>query len=282
MQKRRGDILPLALIMTTMVLLASIGIGQVVLEGLQGARNTDLSVGAYYMADAGVERQLYEIRKNNQPIDYINTLDTKVTSPAFPTGSTAVAWKSVEGLGVANVKVIPFVDTTSFAEVDLFDPNDLGKKATPPVPDISRVDISWSYDATKCALPSQLEASYGYWDLSSGVPQLPTDKQYVVLPKQGSPMSVPLPIPHNDYRLRLRFYNCPAANVKITAFDTSPTPKQTAFPGDVTLSAEGFYGEATQKIAVTLPKQDVLSGLFSYVIFSECTLYKGTGAVPGC
>ena len=267
MKKLRGDILPLALIMTSMVLLASVGIGTVVLEGLQRSKDTDQSVGAYYMADSGVERQLYEIRKNNQTYTYVNTLSANLaTTPVNQ------SWKSVGALGTNATKVIPLVDVTSFAVVDLFDPDQLTK---PPM--IDTVTIDWS-KATTCGAfqQSTLEASYGSWNIPLfGVPTW-TDN-YVVLSKDSSGHLVINSLnPNSDYRLRLRFYGCSAKDVTIKT-------NKSSFPGDITLSAEGTYGEATQKIAVSMPKQDVLSGLFSYVVFSECTLYKGpTSGAPGC
>src|SRR5579859_5313006 len=69
-----GSILPLALIMTLTIVLAGIGIGTVVLQGSQRAKDTDASVAAYYMADSGIERQLFEVRKNSQTVDYLNSL----------------------------------------------------------------------------------------------------------------------------------------------------------------------------------------------------------------
>jgi hypothetical protein len=54
------------------------------------------------------------------------------------------------------------------------------------------------------------------------------------------------------------------------------------FPGDISLGAEGTYGKASQKIVVTMPKLDVLSGLYSFVIFSECQLVKGLPGAPIC
>ncbi len=259
----RGNILPLALIMTLTILLAGIGIGTVVLEGSQRARATDASVGAYYMADSGIERQLYEVRKNSQTLAYVNTLGGSY----FNGGS----WASTGGLESATVKRFQEVSTSSFAVVDIFDPDNL---TTPP--GIARMDITWTKDPS-CPLPqSKIEVTYGYWDLSGGVPQFPSDNQYVVLPKDGSgSISLASFDPNSAYRVRLKASDCAAQDVLVSLYDAGGAPK--AIPGDITLAAEGTYGGASQKIAVTMPKLDVLSGLFSFVLFSECTLVKGTG-----
>jgi hypothetical protein len=268
-----GNILPFALIMTMTILLAGIGIGTVVLEGVKRAKDTDESVGAYYMADSGVERQLFEIRKNNQTLSFVNSLDEK-TPPIYPSGRS---WKSTGAFEAPTVKTIPSVATSSFAVLDLFNPDDLLVK-----PGIGVVKIAWSSGTCSPSLPAKLEASYAYWDLSGPTPTWPSDNQYVVLSKStAGTLDLSSLDPNRAYRLRLRFFDCPASNVTVTTYEADgTTPKP--FPGDITLSAEGTYGRATQKIAVTMPKQDVLSGLFGYVIFSECTLYKGEGTAPVC
>lgn len=265
MLKRSGNILPLALIMTLTILLAGLGIAAVVLEGVQSSRRTDQSVTAYYLADSGIERQLYEIRKNNQPVSYVNTLG----GTYFNGGR----WISTGSLEQAASKKISTIATSSFAVIDLFDPDNLNSPLG-----IARMTITWS---SACA-PSQsrLEVSYANWSISGGVPQLPAEDAYVVLPKDGSgSMTLNTLDPNSAYRVRIRAYDCAASNVTVALADSGGAPKM--FPGDITLSAEGTYVLATQKIAVTMPKLDVLSGLFGYVIFSECSLVKGTGS-PVC
>jgi hypothetical protein len=259
----RGNILPLAIIMTLTVLMAGIGIGNVVLQGSQQAKTTDESVAAYYMADSGIERQLYELRKNNQPLPYLNTLGGSY----FNGGS----WASTGALEPTTAKRYSRVATSSFEVADLFDPDNL----TAP-PGISSMVMTWEKDPSCIAAASNIEVSYAYWQIVGGVPQWPSDNQFVVLPKNGTGSLTVSPLdPTRDYRFRFKSYDCPAVNMVVNLYDSDGAAKP--FPGDITLGAEGTYSKATQKIAVTMPKLDILSGLFSYVIFSECTLVKGSG-----
>lgn len=271
--KKSGSILPLALMMTLTILLASIGIGTVVLEGVKRAKDTDDSVGAYYMADSGVERQLYEIRKLNTTLAGVNALSA-ATPPVYPGG---LSWKSTGGLESPTIKSIPSVATSSFAVLDLFNPDDLTT-----TPGVGVIQITWTDGVCAPAIPSVLEASYASWDLT-GTPKWPSDNQYSIVAKNSSHTLTLTPLDVNKaYRLRLRFSDCPASNVTISTFAADGVTA-VGFPGDMTLSAEGTFGRATQAISVIMPKQDVLSGIFSYVIFSECTLYKDqTGTAPVC
>lgn len=258
-----GNILPLALIMTLTILLAGIGIGTVVLEGSRRAKAMDNSVAAYYMADSGIERQLYEVRKNNQTVDYLNTLGGSY----FNGGS----WVSTGAYEPVTSKKISVVSTSSFAVIDLFDPDNL--TATPGV---ATMLIAWDKDPACSLAASNIEVSYAYWEIVGGVPEWPSDNQFVVLPKAGTGAYTVGPLdPNRAYRVRIKAYDCPAVDMQVLLYDSAGQSK--AFPGDITLGAEGTYAKATQKISVTMPKLDVLSGLFSYVLFSECTLVKGTG-----
>lgn len=252
--------------MTMTILMAGIGIGSVVLQGSQLSRQSVDSVAAYYMADAGIERQLYEVRKNNLTVDDLNKLGEKYSNES--------SWVSTGAIEPSSNKVFDSIATSSFAVVDLFNPDALNVP-----PGVTKLHITWSKDP-QCSgsTASTIEVSYSYWDLSGGIPKLP-DEAYTVLDKNNSyDMDVSGLHPNRSYRMRIRTFDCPARNVVVQAYKDA---NQIGIPGDITLSAEGTYKKATQKIAVTMPKQDVLSGLFSFVIFSECALVKG-GVAPNC
>lgn len=255
---RRGSILPLALIMTMIILMAGIGIGTVVLEGSQRAKDTDQSVSAYYMADSGIERQLFEIRKRNRSLAYISTITS-----AYP---NAGAWISTAALEQAYQKLIPAIGLNEFSELDLFNPDSLSASA-----DLDEIQVNWTGDA-------QIEAGYAQWTSGATV-MWPSEDAYVIQQGFAPRLVIPGLDPTRAYRLRLRAVNGSATNVRISVFKNGIMQP---FPGDIALGAEGTFGKATQKIAVTMPKQDVLSGLYSYVLFSECQLLKGVAGAPIC
>ena len=250
--------------MTLTILLAGISIGTVVIEGVKRAKDTDESVGAYYMADSGVERQLFEIRKNNQTLTMVNAL--RGTTPSG-------TWVSTGALEQPSEKMIPIIPTNGFAVIDLFDPDKINAQ-----PGIGSVTVTW--DPSPPCGASQLEASYTSWDLGVPTPRWPTANQYTIESKVGGGSITINLDDQRAYRMRFRAFVCAAKNVRIKTYSTFGVAK--AYPGDITLSAEGTYGRATQKISVLMPKQDILSGLFGYVIFSECSLYKGEGSAPMC
>lgn len=269
--KNEGSILPLALIMTLTLLLGAVALGTVILEGVKRAKDTDASVGAYYLSDMGVERQLFEVRKNGRKLSELVAL-----GGTLPDGSS---WVSTGNLEPGTLKQIPRLETSSFAFLDLFDPDAIGVS-----PKIGRVKVTWNSDCPPLSplmWKSYLEVSYAYWDLSGPAPQWPTTNQYTIQ-KTGGGGSTDIYLNEDRaYRLRLRALECPAKDIQVTTYGSDGiTVKE--YLGDITLSAEGTYKGATQKIAVTMPRQDVLSGLFGFVIFSECTLYKNDLPGPAC
>ncbi|MBP9864750.1 hypothetical protein KBC54_04895, partial [Patescibacteria group bacterium] len=238
-----GNVLPLALIMTMTILMAGIGIGSVVLEGSHRSREAVDSVAAYYMADAGIERQLFEIRKNNQSVDYLDKLGV-IKYPNYPNESS---WKPSGFIEPTSNKTFSSIATSSFAVVDLFNPDNL---LAPP--GVKKLNIKWSTAGT-CPV-STLEVSYSFWDLTGGVPKLPDENvtsTYVVLDKNNKrDMDVLDLDPQRSYRMRIRAFDCAAQNIVVQAYNSANQPM--SIPGDITLSAEGTYNKATQKIAVTM------------------------------
>lgn len=262
----RGNILPLAIVITSTILLSGLALGIIVLDSLRRTQDIDFSMVAYYAADAGVEKQLYELRKNNALVADLDAL-----SMDYGNGSSWTALPS--GFLATTAKIFPRVNRGDFQFVDLFDPDNLGAAGG-----VGRVDWSWTPDPASCSGgPNAVELGYSQW-LTGGT----------VLPGEfkidhgiTSPDTVVLD-PTKAYRLRFRPTDCNVLNLRV---EVSPTPAYAPmqFPGDITLGAEGKYQRATQNISVQVPRQDILSGVFSYVIFSECTLIKDPlSGAPAC
>lgn len=257
-RRMAGNILPLALIMTLTILLAGVGIGTVVLEGSSRAREIDDSVAAFYMSDSGIERQLFELRKRDATLPEVAAL-----ASVYP---NAGAWQSTAEIETADQKTFPAIQDGDFHVIDLFDPNNLASAGG-----VDQLQIDW-FGA------GQLEIGYAQWT-SGSIVTWPSEDSYVFQTAFGPSYTVAGLDAAKAYRFRIKAMNGDASNVVVTAFKNgAPVP----FPGDITLSAEGTYGKATQKTAVTLPKLDVLSDIYGFVIFSECQILKGVAGVPIC
>ncbi len=265
MHDKRGNVLPLAVILTSMILMAGVGIGVVVLQGSQRAVEIDQSVSAYYMADSGIERQLYEVRKDNATAKSLSDLNEHYPNQG--------SWSFYGGYATTTQKIMSSIATSSFEVIDLFNPDNVSAAG------VDHMDMSWTNGANCTGgLEAGMEIGYAEWGTSGGTITL--SNQYTIQRSAVNAHSMIVPLdPTKAYRIRLTSLVCTAIDVTAQTFDASNIPR--GFPGDITLAAEGTYGKATQKIDVTMPKTNILSGVFSYVIFSECTLIKGTGT-PVC
>src|SRR5512133_113510 len=144
----KGNILPLALVITATILLAGVTLGIIVIESLNRSVETDNSVVAYYSADAGIERQLYAVRKENVTIASLDAM-----TDTFTNGS---AWTSENGSHyvTTDVKIFPSVKKEDVQYVDLYDPDNLGAAAG-----VGQVRWEWE-DATGLC---EVELGYSEW-----------------------------------------------------------------------------------------------------------------------
>jgi len=270
--KLPGNIVAMALILTTTLMIAGIGIGIVALEISARAKDADNAVAAYYMANSGVEMQLYAIRKDNKTLSSVAT-----ASSSYPGGTK---WISTTGFEKSFLKTFATVPKEQFVFIDLFDPDNIAATSS-----VSQVVISWDRDPTSCGaiITPDMEVGFSEWQFSGGGVTWPdASANYTILPFTTSPMTIAAPTidPTKAYRMRLRPFKCDAANVNIRMYNAMGTALN--YPGDITLGSEGTYGQTTQKLTVSMPRQNILSGIFSYIVFSQDALCKKVGAAGTC
>jgi hypothetical protein len=267
--QRPGNILPLALVIMTSILLAGLGLGMIVLASLRRTAEVDASTVSYYAADAGVERQLYELRKQAATVPSLATLNG-----TFSNGST---WSTPTSTYLqTTIKTFSTISSTTFQFVDLYDPDNISAAAG-----VGRVDWSWSA-GSDCTGGIAPDVELGYSEWLSGGSVLPSQFTIDLGTTEGGEVTLLNSL--RGYRLRFRPKQCSASNLRVTLCPTSSacSPTYLSFPGDITVSAEGKYLKTTQNISVTVPRQDVLSGVFTYALFSECQLYKNPDSPIVC
>lgn len=265
-----GNIVALALTLVSLLLMLGAAIGVMVMEGSKRAQEMDRAIGAYYMANAGIEQQLYGIRKENKTLAQVAS-----ASSTYP---GATKWISTTGFDTPATKTFTTLGQEQLAFVDLFDPDNISSTAN-----ADRVTISWQPGAD-CAAKGyafpDMEVGTAEWQISGGTITWPTaTANYTIWPFSVSPMTVSPLDPAKAYRLRLRPFKCGASNVQVTFWNGAA---QINYPGDIVLGSQGTYGRTTQKLTVTMPRQDILSGLFSYTVFSQEALCKKVGSAGTC
>lgn len=254
-----------AVVLVSMLLLVGLGVGIVVLEGSKRASETDKAVAAYYMANSGIEMQLYDIRKNG-----FKLADVGLTGNAYPGGSL---WKSTTGYETTTVKVIPYLGAEELSFVDLFNPDELDVPSG-----VKTITVTWNSVDAACS--SDLEIGYTTWSAGATVSWPEEEAVYTIAiapyDQRTTGYDVDLPDELKSYRLRIRPFHCAVSDVRVVLKDSAGAI--VPYPGEIALGSEGTYQKTTQRIRVTMPRQDILSGVFSYIIFSQEALCKRVGA----
>lgn len=254
---RQGNVLLLSLFALSTIMLGGLTVGTLVLRELRAARVTDAAQGALAAAESGNERALYEIRKLGRGPRELAAVES------LPNG--AVYRREIVQEPAPIFTTIP-QDTVY--ELVLYDP-----AATPPAGGVASLRISW--DAS-CGAMSVLELTGVSFTPGTGwSPDLAAFRY-----SHPGPVTYALADPGSQgTRLRIRAERCDATDVRIDAFDAGGAPA--AFPDRVAIVSTGEYRGTRQASQVVAPTVTTLSGLFDFVLFSECEITKG-GAAPVC
>lgn len=257
----RGTILLLALIVLSSVVLASMGLGTLMVSSIQQSRTVDESIVAYYAAETAVEGSLYEIRR-------LDRLPVSTTAPQVM--DSGAAWQRVikTGSQIVYAGLIPKDSTYELALYDM---------ETSASSNAAEVQVDWDGSGI-------LAASITGWTPNHD--WAPEDEASVafrvqrISPSDGHSKAL-LSVVNPDAlnRLRLRADGAALENVTISARDQNGAAVD--LPGRIQITARGSYGRTEQRLQVSVPRRAPLAGLYDFVVFSECSLIKG-GAADGC
>lgn len=264
MMRCRGSALLLAMLVMAAILTVSTATSTLVLNEIQQSLFLDHSIVAFYGAESGLERGLFEARKKDFDEVALNNLTADLPNQAsyrlLAEGSEDIIYASLS-------------PDDSF-QLDLYDPNSLSALINP----IRSIRLSWE------GAGSWLEVKWTPWT-TAGILDNP---QGVYLSQVSSPVIIPL---YNSsaylYRMRLIARKAAVANLEITAYNLIDpvaacqplTTCQVPIPGRVAIKAIGEYpaGSANasrQALSATMPIKSPLSGLYDYVLYSEAEIKK--------
>lgn len=274
-----GNVLLLALLVMAGIMTAGLGIGTIILNEIKQARNIDFSTVAYYAAEAGVEQAIYKLRKENA---VLNCPVGVCGANGFCSGGEKEACFSTTG-DLSNQsswtrtainkewQIYGKIEKDNSMQIDFFDPENAVAAG------VESVKIEWMPNCVAPAV-SIIEVSYVSWDPSVGWLE-ETERKFKYTAFE-SPAKINGFTSTKAYRLRIKSFFCDISNVIITAWGAdNADPPQIEIPARIILNSTGKYSVVRQAIKVTMPRKSPMSGLYDYVIFSECSLVKGGAAV---
>ncbi|MFA6304448.1 MAG: hypothetical protein WCV73_01270 [Patescibacteria group bacterium] len=260
-----GSALLLAMLIMSSVVTASVATSRLVLNEVLQSVQLDKAVVAFYAAESGIERGLYQARKQ----DFDAAVFGQISSTLPNESSYQLVAKDNE-----NVLYASLLADESY-QVDLFDPGSLNGLTN----SIKSLGISWE------GVGSWLEIKWTPWTTSG---TLDTPKS-VYISQVSSPYYLQL---YNStaylYRVRIIARNAAATNIAITAYSNvdpvancqAPNPAcQVVLPARIVLKSLGEYpvgslSASRQAILATMPQKSPLSGLYDYVLYSEAEIKK--------
>lgn len=253
----RGNVLLLALFVMSSILLGGMAVGTLVLREIRAARSADAAQVAYYAAESGNERALYEIRK-------LGISPRELAAEADLANGASYKREIVQ----EPAPIYTTIPRDGVYELVLYDP-----AAIPPSGGVAQLIIDWN---AICGASSVIEISSVTFEPGVGWTPSITKFRYA----NDGPVTYALTNPgSNAARVRLKAERCDAENVRIDAVDGAGAP--VAFPDRVAIVSTGEYRGTRQASQVIAPTVTTLSGLFDFVLFSECEIVKG-GAPPVC
>ena len=256
---QKGASLLLAMLVMAGILTVSSATSRLVINEIMQSFQLDKAAVAFYAAESGVERGLFQSRKKDFSAVAFNQIEETLDNQA---SYQLVASDSEDALYAS------LLPDESF-QLDLFDPHSLDPLAST----IKSVRISWQ------GVGSWLEINWTPWT-TAGVIGAP---QSAYISQASSPYIVQLyDFATYLYRLRIIARHAAATGMDITAYNNiDPVANcqplsscQVPIPGRVLIKGLGEYpvGSARasrQAIQVTMPQKSPLSGFFDYVLYSE-------------
>lgn len=255
----RGTVLLLSLIVMSSVVLSSMGLGTLIVSSLQQSRMIDQSIAAYYAAESGAEEALYEARRLGrlpEPVDEARSL----------TGSGATWTRQV--WNSENVVYAGKIERDTTFEQALYDPD------TEVSSEAKYIQVTWDGPGTLAS------SVVGWLPNDEWNPLLADNVDFKVAHMAASAgrttalISVDNPSKLN--RLRLRAEGGPLENVEIRASTDPSLVPSVPLPGRISIDVRGKFLGAEQKLLVSLPRQAPLAGIYDFVLFSECSISKGS------
>ncbi|MBN1585048.1 pilus assembly PilX N-terminal domain-containing protein [Candidatus Uhrbacteria bacterium] len=292
-KERGGTVLIVALIVMSSVTISALGLSSLIINSLQQTTVLDQAAIAFYAAETGVERTIWEIRRSGEFESSLPESIAMGDGVGLPNGS---AW-SREVYG-DEPEINLSIPANGFSELHLFEPTEILGSLNQWSMDrggetIDSLEVDWDWNPEVPCDPlgdcPVLFAEWLRWSPDSldvdpfnvtlpGI--LPFTRRYLPgsvarIPPLGEDPDFPsgLGIPQYAYRVRLRAEYSDLRNVTVRAYNQFGD--QVNIPGRAVIDSWGRFGNTTQRLTVRIPRKIPLSPLFSFAVFSECSLVKG-------
>jgi len=265
---QRGIILVMTLIIMAILLSVAIGFGVVIISDIRQAASIDNSIIAYFAADAGLERNLFLLRKQ-EDVKSINDLISKTGNLA---GSDS-DWNISSSTNFEPTFLRQRIKNGQ--SVKLFFLN----RDTETDPNaVESISVDWNKSLLS---PTKMQISFTRLKPETDGVVYKTDQNLVALSTTSDCYNF-LDLPSkSDYVVEIKALGSSDGyidDLKVIGYDgecnDDNREKIDNAISNLTLISEGLHGNSKQRIIAHLPPRTPVSGIFSFVLFSEEDITK--------
>ncbi|MFA6422050.1 MAG: hypothetical protein WCV92_01465 [Candidatus Buchananbacteria bacterium] len=265
LQNKEGVILVLTLIVMSVLMSIAIGFGVVIISDIRQSASIDNSMVAYFAADAGLEKNLFLLRKQ----DNINSVSNVSTTQSL-----------IESSSVWTVASSSDFEATFFRQrikngqgVKMFF---LGRESGQNL--TKSVDVYWNKSIDN---PTRMQISFTRLKPEAADNVFKTDLNEIFITTTTKNCFDFVDIPSvSDYVVEVKALGSADGfidNLTVMGYDGKCDETRnytTTSINNITLISEGKHGNATQRIIAYLPPRTIISNIFSFVLFSEEDITK--------
>ncbi|MFH1598483.1 MAG: hypothetical protein ABIB97_05480 [Patescibacteria group bacterium] len=291
----RGVSLILTIIILTSVLAAIITLSVLIVNELKYARNINHSIVAYYGAESGIEKGLYDITQariqslvlGDETIGVI--ADLKDNSGSFnAAGESGASWNTAETGRSSIPMFVSEIPQDQSAQYNLFDPDTLEDPVgIPTEPGILFADVDWDWPDSPNVGASleftvfELDGTTGerceavakrVWvmeEMAIGTPPMDDIELDV---DEYLPATCAIPTDQDIYQIRVKALKDDIYNFRLNVEDQNHSDIDVQ--SGIELKSVGSFSKSEKAIRIQVPWKLAASGFLDYVIFAEEELYK--------
>jgi hypothetical protein len=272
-KKQDGNALLMALMIMSGLVVAGFTLGSVVINELRQSRRLDQAIIAYYAAESGAEKLVFDWRDTRSEILF--------SSPAC-NETSSIGWTCDMSTTEPITQLDFSLKEMEVEQIPLYLPNSLGSPSRAESMTIEWQDADIS--ASNTAEP-WLEITLLSWDASDGTVNYEDDKEIIKKVYTCSYADVNFPdcdiitmndfIDTNGYLVRIRPLYDDVVNVRVKFYefdngvndlDLNPFIKRADFTGE--------FSGVKQGLRVQFPVVSPAASMFDFVLFTEQSLLK--------
>ena len=258
-KKQAGATLVLALLTMAAVIAVAVAISVLILNEIITTRGITYSIKSFYSAESATEQALWIVRDVQLGGGTIEEATTAIDAMDGHLEDERVAWDRTATNRSESITVNLIQDESVFINVE--NPVEGGEDP-------------YSFRIESCPMVANVEATWSGWNPASGFSDI-TYKQYPVA--CDTDYTIWKEIGQTIFRFQLRAFDAPVENKELIVETEGDVPIE--IPSEIQIISTGEYPDgnalsAAQAIQVNFPWLLPVSGVYSYVLFSDSELNK--------